>query len=236
MWLGTSPSAPIRPRKYSLPACVPNSFARAAISLPAMNRPPASTRAARLLRETASASVIRSSACSYAFERHRLMDSAGRLATGAEPAFTPPPRARWKRARPMCTPISNFQPKQPESLFTGRSTPGNGQAVGRQFERSGRTPRQVDRIARLWLTLGKAVISGSAFGAITAARRSAMTSANDKEGNLRPWHSANAQVKRQAETRELPVYFLVSSWPAALGHASVVAAGCPEPMHRANHD
>src|SRR5262245_35201311 len=117
----------------------------------------------------------------------------------------------------MCTPISSFQPKQPESRFTGRSTPGNGQAVGRQFERSGRAPRQVDRIARLWLTRGKAVISGSAFGSITAARRSAMTSAKRQRGNSRPWHSANAQVKRQAETRAaglFPGFFLAGGAPA----------------------
>jgi hypothetical protein len=37
--------------------------------------------------------------------------------------------------------------------------------------------------------------------------------------------SANAQVTRQAEIRELPVYFFVSSWPTALGRASVVATG-----------
>jgi hypothetical protein len=69
------------------------------------------------------------------------------------------------------------------------------------------------------------VISASAFGAITAAHRRAMTSAKRQRGNSCPWHGANAQVKRQAEPRELPVYFLVSAWPAALGRASVVATG-----------
>jgi hypothetical protein len=61
----------------------------------------------------------------------------------------------------------------------------------------------------LRLTLGKAVISASAFGAITTARRRAMTSADDKEGTHAHGTGANAQVKRQAEARELPVYFLV---------------------------
>jgi hypothetical protein len=183
---------------------------------------PCSTRA------SPGVSALRSSACSDAFEPHHLVHSASHLATGAEPAFTHSPRAQWKRLGPCALP-SPISSRSNQSLSSqGRSTPGSGQAVGRQSNVQVRqradecaaptTERRLRALAVVGPNVGRAPDDGPA--------RSARHDVGKRQRrDSRPWHGANAQVKRQAEARELPVYFLVSSWSAALVRTSVVPAG-----------